>query len=378
MEHSTLFVTGMQRCGTTLLEKLLCNHPQVSVLSQPLPFLFLEAKRSFLQRIGRGQDQFPLGDLFLENAYTEAEFTRYLLDYCIDGQTLKNLFAAMESYSGQQTRFDELKLNSLIDRFSAAELLPTLSRLYREFAHKSGAERFGGKETICEEFLPYFLRRGCKCLMILRDPRDMLASLNYGRGLEYGGRLKPTLSNLRNWRKSVAYALHLQGRSGFTWIRYEDLVLKPIECLSKATEMLEVAPFTRNFFAGGVKDQSGRIWEGNSSHVPHNGITHSSAGTYKSLLPAALVSYTEAVCYPELRALGYSLSIEWPQVPQIIASFEEPYEIERTGLREHFMDRTRAAEELKRVEFLSSSGPAPVSYFLFEDVIPKLREAVFK
>ncbi len=142
--------------------------------------------------------------------------------------------------------------------------------------------------------------------------------------------------------------------------------------------MLDVAPFAQDFFAEGLRDQNGRIWKGNSSHFAQNGITHTSVGAYKSLLPAAVISYTEAVCYPELCALGYPLSIEWDEVPRIIASFEEPYEIERTGLREHFMDRTRADEELQRVEFLSSSGPAPVSYFLFEDVIPKLREAVFK
>lgn len=368
----------MQRSGTTLLEKLLCNHPQVSILSQPFPFLFLEAKRSFLQRIGRGEDQFPLGDLFLEDDYTDEDFARYLLDYRIDGQTLADLFAAMASYSGQYTRFDKSKVDSLIDRFLAADFMATLSELYREFAHKPEAGKFGGKETICEEFLPYLLGKGCTCLVVLRDPRDMLASLNHGRGLQYSGRLKPTLFNLRNWRKSVAYALHLEDRSGFAWIRYEDLVSNPIEYLNKATETLSLAPFDRDFFVEGIRDQDGRIWKGNSSHFDQGGITHTSVGAYKSLLPASVISYTEAVCYPELRALGYSLSIDWHEVPRIITSFEEPYEIERTGLRERFMDRTRIAEELQRVEFLSSSGAAPFGYFLFEDLMPVLREAVFE
>lgn len=378
MEHSTLFVTGMQRCGTTLLEKLLSNHPEVSVLSQPSPFLFFEAKRSFLQRIGRGGDQFPLGDLFLEEEYTEADFTRYLLDYRIDGQTLRDLFAAMASYSGQYTRLDKSKMVSLIDRFGPADLMTTMSHLYRRFAHKPGARTFGGKESFCEEFLPYLLGQGCKCLVILRDPRDMLASLNYGRGIEYGGRLKPILFNLRNWRKSVAYALHLEGRSGFAWIRYEDLVSNPIECLNKATEILELTPLDRDFFVGGIRDQAGRIWKGNSSHFAQNGITDASIGTYKSLLPAEVVSYTEAVCYPELCALSYSVSLEWTEVPQVIASFEEPDQIARTGLRERFADGARIAEELQRIEFLSTSGSERVRYFLFQDVIPLLREAISK
>jgi len=65
------------------------------------------------------------------------------------------------------------------------------------------------------------------------------------------------------------------------------------------------------------------------------------------------------------------------QVAQIIASFEESNEIGRRDLREHFMDRARIAEEIQCLEFLSSSGSAPIGYFLFEDVIPVLREAVF-
>jgi Sulfotransferase family len=48
----TLFVTGMQRSGTTLLEKLLHAHPELSVLSQPFPLLFVEVKRAFLESIG--------------------------------------------------------------------------------------------------------------------------------------------------------------------------------------------------------------------------------------------------------------------------------------------------------------------------------------
>jgi hypothetical protein len=247
-----------------------------------------------------------------------------------------------------------------------------------EFAHKPGARKFGGKESICEEFLPYLLGEGCHCFLILRDPRDMLASLNYGGGQSHAGSFKPTLSNLRNWRKSVAYAFHLQGQPRFVWIRYEDLVVNPIKVLNEAAALLEVDPFPRDFLADGLRDQSGEVWKGNSSHYPQDGISHYSIGAYKSLLPASVASYAEAVCYPELCALGYPITIEWSDVPRIIADFEEPYEIERPELRDYFGGRERRAEELRRSEFLSSSGAAPVSYFLFEDIIPVLREAVLK
>src|SRR5687767_15311816 len=100
-----LFVTGMPRSGTTLAEKLLSQHPAISLLSQPFPFLFLNAKRAFLTTIDRGGDPYPLGDLFAET-YAVGDFTRHLLDRQIDAHTVNAVFAAMAGYSGQYTRFD--------------------------------------------------------------------------------------------------------------------------------------------------------------------------------------------------------------------------------------------------------------------------------
>lgn len=378
MEHSTLFVTGMQRCGTTLLEKLLASHPQLSVLSQPSPLLFIEAKRSFLKRIDRSKDYFPLGDLFLEVGYSESDFTGFLSEYSFDNQTLKSLFETMSSYSGQYTRFDKARLASLIDRLGSPDLMTIMTALYTEFAHHARATKFGGKESICEEFLPYLLENGCHCVVILRDPRDMLTSLNYGKGQQHGGSYKPTLFNLRNWRKSVAYALHLRDHPRFAWIRYEDLVLNPVESLNQVTPMLNVTRFEKSLFAEGIRDQSGKIWTGNSSHFTQHGISNHSIGAYKSLLPRTVTTYAEAVCYPELNALGYSVSVNWNEVPGIIAAFEEPYPIRREQLHNNFASPKRTDEELRRYELLSNARHPEASYFLFEDLIPVLREAVRK
>jgi hypothetical protein len=95
----------------------------------------------------------------------------------------------------------------------------------------------GGKETLWEEMLPFLLERGAAGVIILRDPRDVLASLNHGRGAEYGGRLKPTLFNIRNWRKSAAFALHLERHPRFLWLRYEDLVTRPREVLDRRDDV---------------------------------------------------------------------------------------------------------------------------------------------
>jgi hypothetical protein len=375
MACSALFVTGMQRCGTTLLEKLLCNHPQLSVLSQPSPFLFLEAKRSFLRQISSGDDEYPLGDLFSEDRYEQAAFNDYLLKYRFDRPTLRELFTSMSSYSGQYTRFDSCDIDSFLKRLACLGLAETLTQQYRDFAHNRRASLFGAKETICEEFLPYLLGRGFRCVVIVRDPRDMLASLNYGRGSDYGGSIKPTLFNLRNWRKSVAFVLHLQNTPGFAWVRYEDLVDQPVECMNRIAAVLDVSAVENDVFARGVLDQKGENWPGNSSHSSQQGISRQSAGNWRRVLSPEVAYFAEAICYPELRALGYSSTLQWADVAGALQAFEEPYEISRPTLRERFRSPERIDEELARVRSLTGEQSS-VRHFIFEDVRLLLRKAI--
>ena len=73
MTDDALFVTGAQRSGTTLLEKVLASQPGISMLSQPFPLLFVEVKRAFLRSLGN-DDPYPLGHLFRERRYTRGAF----------------------------------------------------------------------------------------------------------------------------------------------------------------------------------------------------------------------------------------------------------------------------------------------------------------
>jgi sulfotransferase family protein len=364
----------MQRSGTTLLDKLLCNHLQLSVLSQPAPLLFTEIKRSFLDRFERRHDAFPLNDLFLEDDYTVDQFNDYLNDYRLGSGSLSKLFKARQR--GQYTEFDQSRLESFFDRLDSVDLAGFLAALYSNFTHRAGADAFGGKETLCEEYLPYFLARGFKCILILRDPRDVLASLNYGRGSEYGGTAKATLFNLRNWRKSVAFALHLTANSNFLWLRYEDLVAAPLASLNRVAALLKVKPFLGHPFAGGIKNQEGEVWRGNSSHFDQDGISAASIGVYQRLLPRGVIRYAEAVCYPELRALGYPVSCELNEVPDIITSFSEPFEI-RDTLRKRFSDPARIDEELQRFQLILNPVSTGRRFFVFEDLIDLLRRTLW-
>jgi hypothetical protein len=372
-----IFVTGMQRSGTTLLEKLLCNHPRISILSQPFPLLFVEVKRRFLRHLGAAGTRYPLGNLFLETGYGAEDLRAFLASLSLGVSDLRALFDEMTGFSGQYTRFAPERSQEALDRLEPGDLASVLAQLYRSLAHRPEADWLGGKETLWEELLPFLLERGFTCLLVLRDPSDVLASLNHGRGPEHGGRWKPTLFNLRNWRKSAAFALHLERHPRFLWLRYEDLVARPRESHDRIAARLGVEPFAEKLFADGVRGQDGRLWEGNSSHGARRGIDPSSIGGHRELLPPGVARYVAAACWPELRCLGYPVDLEWAEVPEVLRGFSDPYEVSRPELSDYADGAARAAEELRRYELLEEGGGNETRpFFLFEDVFDRLRGAV--
>ncbi len=374
----TLFVTGMQRSGTTLLDRLLSSHPGISILSQPFPLVFVEAKRAFLRSAGQPDGPYPLGPLFPERGYRPEALAGFLAGYRLDAGTLRAAFQAMSGFSGQYTRVDPAALSAVLEGLVPGDFVATITQLYRGLADRPDADVVGGKETLCEEFLPYLLARGTRCVVVTRDPRDVLASLNHGTGEAHAGAIKPTLFNVRNWRKSVAFALHLAGHPYAAWVRYEELVARPVSGLDRLADLLAVTPFAPELFAAGIFDRVGRPWRGNSSHGEHAGISQASVGSHRGLLPAAVTRYVEATCYPELTWLGYPVSLSWKEVPDVIRAFRDPYPLVRQDLSAYVSEPSaRAAEELSRLELLAGApGEASRSCFLFPDVHEALRAVV--
>lgn len=369
MIENTLFVTGAQRSGTTLLEKLLGAQPAISMLSQPFPLLFTETKRAFLA----DGDPYPLGHLFLETRYDSADFARFLRDWRTSRAELDALFARMQSYSGQYTRFDAAQLNAAISTIADDDdFAGVVGRLDRALARETDAQWFGSKETVCEEYVPPLLDRGFFCAIILRDPRDVVASLNHGRGREFGGDLKPTLFNIRSWRKSVAIALAMSERPHFHYCRYEDLVADPKRELERLAAAFDLG-YTN--VPGEIRDDAGLPWRGNSSHGEHRGIGTSSVATYRQVLPPEVAELIEAACLPELQFLGYETSLTREQAARAIESFREPYTITRAGMDSDAYTPANAAIEVQRLERVSAPDEESARWFVHPEAHTRLRES---
>jgi hypothetical protein len=369
MIDDTLFVTGMQRSGTTLLERLLASQERVSILSQPYPLLFVEAKRAYLESLGRHGERYPLGHLFLDPAAGNGAFAGFLARWRTSPAELGVLFSRMAGYSGQYTRFTTEMLEGALSRITDDDdLAAVLQKLDRSLASRPIAQWFGSKETLCEEIVPYLLDRGIRCAIIIRDPRDVVASLNHGRGQEFGGEIKPTLFNVRNWRKSVAIALAMEGRPRFHWLRYEDLVAEPFAAMSGLVAALGIDTFDPER----LHDFRGPE---NSSFRRHGGVTAASVGEYRDLLPLDVTREIEATCLPELQLLGYETSMSAAEASAFIRGFREPYAT-RPDIESDAATPANAALEIERLERLGrGTAGDPRPWFLHERAARRLREA---
>jgi hypothetical protein len=371
-----LLLTGMQRSGTTLLEKLLAAHPQVSMLSQPLPLLMLAVKRQFLASLGI-EDPLPFGHLFLEDRYRPADLYRFLDELQLTRQELEMACAEMATYSGQYTRFRATEIAQAAAALPVEPgFAPALAGLYRALARRSDPSIAGAKEMFAEELLPHLIARGWQAVLIVRDPRDVLASLNFGDGQRHAGAAKPTLLNVRNWRKGVAVALELCGTPGFSLVQYERLVADPQLVLGELTARLDLPPFPATDLRGGLSDQRGLPWPGNSSYGPLTGVDERPVGSWRERLPSTVARYVEATAFPELRRLGYTVEIDGTDVPALIGEFREPFEVQRAGLVGYSNHPENVAAEQERWRRLKAPiGEESRRWYLGLEAHRQLRDA---
>lgn len=377
MSPNHLFITGCYRSGTTLLEKLLHQHPEVSVASQPAPVLYFLAKERFLGEKGLVR-RYPIDHMFGETDYTVDDFSGYLEDLRLSDEDLDELFARLANYRIGHWTPEILEHRPLM---RPARFVDVQEQILAVAAHQFGrteARVVGGKEILCEEFVPHLIAHGHRAIVIVRDPRDVIASLDYAIRDNLTGDHRPTLYSIRLWRKSVAFAIAIRSDPRFCLIQFEDLVREPALTLNQVTDFLEVEPYPFDEVRRvGIQSQTGDRWIGNSSFQDVDLISTSTVGRFRAMLPLPVTEYVEALVRPELEVLGYEPVTDQHLDLTLLAGFEEASATHERFEDDYAVHPQRVAQELRRMDLLEQ--PRPLSHdeiastFIFDRAYEQLR-----
>ncbi len=313
-----LFITGMLRSGTTLLEKALNTHPDVKIFYQPFPEFFIHTKQQFLKDKGLDPAYHVLSHFCDTADYSPSDFSAWL----DRGRLSRTFLTRVLSPAATPSLDESVPPERLFHQW--------YSFLTEQLSSSKHIRCTGTKEVLTEEYIPHLISHHIRCAIVVRDPRDVIASLDFGSGREYGGDNRPTLFNLRNWRKSILFALAMGKSENFYLIRFEDLVLNPIETLDKLANKLSIPPFHEEWWANGFRDKNGSIWKGNSSFGDIKPFDSGAVGGHRRKLPEDTIKYIEARCRREMMAMGYHVSpSSISESKKRITEFKEPFRINR-------------------------------------------------
>jgi len=362
-----VFVTGMPRSGTTLLDKLLSMHRKVLVLSQPLPLLYVELKKRYLKEKVDHCDNvvYPINDMYGDNYYSVEHFSEYLTNYRMDQEILLSVIDKMKDYDGQYTKVTDAT-NKLELKENSYSLIESVNYYLDLFKKEAELQVFGSKETFCEEFIPYYINNNIKVILIIRDPRDVYTSLNFGKGRQYGGLKKPILYTIRQWRKSIYYALKYRNYDNMLLVRYEDLVKQTVDVAKRITDFLGVSRIDEAILVNGIKTKDGDRWESNSSHIQSNKIYENSIGKYKNYLSKDEKELIEACAYYEMTTMAYDVDIHKDEIANILQSSSIKETLEREELKGYLWNKKLAQQELERLDNITRGVFDKIKFIFLE------------
>ncbi|HUA19620.1 MAG TPA: sulfotransferase [Bryobacteraceae bacterium] len=278
MNQPPIFIVGAPRSGTSLLRQMLNRHPALAICYETH---FLRLVYGTRQRRAFGDLSDPQNRRRLVNQYVSLPYTR---DLGVDCQRLADkLMQEGASY-------------------------PAIFGCVLDFyAESQGKRRCGEKtpghslyvETLCEWF------PGAIVLHIIRDPRDVVASL---MRMPFGS--PSAMVNARTWRRYALAARRSSHRPEYLEVRYETLVREPEQELTRICRFLgeEFSPCMLT----AERETLGH-------HGYRSPVTTERLGVWRGKLSRREVAQVEWMAGSELEAFGYAREVPAASAATILA-----------------------------------------------------------
>ena len=261
-----IFIVGVPRSGTTLLRVLLNRHPNIAICDETYFFFWVYARRR------------AFGSLELEAN------RRRLVD------------AYLDTWRVTRLGLDREWLAELLVRegTSYPALFASLLRAYA----RSRDKRRAGEKTPQHAEHALTLREwypDASIVHVVRDPRDVVASLHR---MPWG--FASTSANAKLWVRLVSRARRIEGLSGCSALRYEDLVESPETALRSLCEVLG-EPFEGGMLSDGQAETPDRPW----FERAYKPVSRSRVGIWTKDLSERQARIVEWLADPLMAEYGY-------------------------------------------------------------------------
>ena len=283
-------------------------HPDIVCASDPMRPLINSFRYDLANDTFRSKNSryAPLDDYFIHNQDLLNSLLQGDLNQAISCPSHDLLSAVQDrasAFSGLYSESIDLNQPLVTYRDAVAYLFETIQRSY---AKGKDYRLIAFKEVWSNEFFPA-LRRGfpnAKCLMIIRDPRSVVASkIATGEPYPYG-------FMGRQWRKLACLSAYLNHhyKNDVLLVRYEDLVSNPEAYIRNICSFCEVAFKEELLDMSLYKDGRNEEWKQNTS-FSDSATTSINKGTldkWKSILSPSELSTLELYTYDWMQAFGYT------------------------------------------------------------------------
>jgi len=275
---SVIFVGGVNRSGSTLLQSILCSDPATNPLVQEASYL-----RFIVHAWAFGREQFDFHTQYYFDSTDELK--QFTADW---------LKAFLDKFRGRYPDAQHLVLRHL----PLTARFPELQELTQAAA-----------EDI-------------RLVIVVRDPRDVVASMvRVGEKAREQGRSEEGQAMQRDVVRLSSVYLQTYGpalscrrpdyRNCMTVVRYEDLVTGPAETLDvlRRATGLELAGFkpdeawSRNDMDMEELNKVAAPWV---SDLWGKGVSRARIGTYLKILTPEEIGRIEQVCAEPLKSFGYT------------------------------------------------------------------------
>ena len=300
------YITSMFRSGSTMIARMLDVHPQVASASDPMRPLFNSFRYDLADEKYRSRhSRFdPLGDYFLQ----DCNLLQRTLDASLDispGISSSELVTTVAKRA-------EMFSSSYSDKLDTEKSF-SVYKEYVQYFLNTVADVYGqGKDYSCIAFKEVWstefysaLKRSfpsMKGIVIVRDPRAVVASKN-ATGEPY-----PYIFMGRQWRKLTSLAAYLDhAYEDVLLMRYEDIVSKPEENVSRICSFLDIEYNESLLDLSLYKDGQGNPWKQNTSYkdIKSRRINARSVDKWKNILDERDVLSIEVFAHDWMRYFGY-------------------------------------------------------------------------